>query len=194
MTSERASDSPGLLYPKSLFYTASTSEAIDSACMNSHCKLKTVDLVVLLLSCQYASGLASYPSRGSAVRETSQSNSRRSRQGLSPLQKHIQHRKARGDAPISLHAFNRILIWAWVVSTYLTLCSAYDIVRVARLRVAACATRLTNQFPHPVCAFSAERLCEQDLASAGCMPSGQGARESAEQGVQSHPAVLQQPP
>ena len=162
--------------------------------MNIHCNFKAVRILMLLLSSQHASGLAIYSLKGSAVEETSQSSDQRPRHGPSPLQKHIQRHEPRGSVRRSLHAFNRILIWAWVVSTCSTLCSACSQVCAARVRTAACATSLTKQMSHLVCAYNRGRLCEQDLSSAEGVPPGRRARESAEQGVQSHPAVLQQAP
>ena len=132
------------------------------------------------LELQHASGLAIHSMEGSAAGDTSQSSGQRPRHGLATLQSRMQcHRPCESD-PISLHAFNRILIWVWVVSTCSTLCSACRLVRVARLRIAACATWLTKQLSHSVCAYNRGRLCKQDIPSAGGVPSGQGARESAE--------------
>ena len=162
--------------------------------MNIHCKLKAVRILMLLLSSLDASGLTIHSLKGNAVEDTSQSSDQRPRQGPSTFLKHTQHHEPRGSDPTSLHAFNRVLIWAWVVSTCSSLCSACRLVRVALLRTAARATWLTKQLSHLVCAYNREILCEQDLPSAGGVPSGPGARESAEQGVQSHTAVLQQSP
>ena len=102
--------------------------------MNVHRKLKTPGFVLLLLSCQYASGLVIHPSRGSTAEETSQSSNQRPRHRLPPLQNRVQHHGPRGDGPISLHAFNRILIWAWVVSSFLITCSGYIMVPALRVR------------------------------------------------------------
>ena len=102
--------------------------------MNVRGKLTALCFVVLLLSCHYASGLVARPSRGSAGEETWQSSNKRPRHRLSPSHSRMQHHEPRGDGPISLHAFNRLLIWAWVVSTFLISCSGYIMVPVLRVR------------------------------------------------------------
>ena len=83
--------------------------------MNIHCKLKAFRILLLLLSSQHASGVAIHSLKGSAVEDTLQSSDERPRQIPSPLQKHMRRHEPRGSDPISLHAFNRVLIWAWVV-------------------------------------------------------------------------------
>ena len=105
-----------------------------SACMNVRGKFTTLRFVALLLSCHYAPGLVAHLSRGSAGEETWQSSNQRPRHRLSPSQSRMQHREPRQDGSISLHAFNRILIWAWVVSTFLVICFGRIMVPVLRVR------------------------------------------------------------
>lgn len=87
-------------------------------------------LGALLCSCLCHPDLAVHSARGTAVGEASQGCNKRPHHLLSLSDRRNKRHTPHRDRPIDLHAFGRILIWAWVVSTCLLTPFACHVVRI----------------------------------------------------------------